>query len=148
MDLQTFCNIIILIGAVVGAIMGIMNFFGKPLKFMSRRLKQKQLEQHGRLVDEIGDAIMEKFQPKFEEVYQQNLEQEETINILIKSSRDILRKEILTIYHDHRAERKLHETTRELLDDLYKDYVAEDGNGYIKKIYNRMATWEIIPDEE
>ena len=148
MDFQTLCNIIILIGAVIGAIMGIANFLGKPLKFMSRRVRQKQQEQREELITDVGVVLMDKFKPKFEEIYQQNLEQENTINILIKSSRDMLRKEILTIYRVHKADRKIPETTKELLDDLYKDYTAEDGNGYIKKIYNRMCTWEIIPDED
>ena len=70
------------------------------------------------------------------------------INILQQSSKDLLRKEIIHIYDEHKKTRTLTETTRELLDDLYGDYKAEHGNHYIDKIYNRMIQWPVVPDED
>lgn len=60
----------------------------------------------------------------------------------------MLRKEIIHTYSKNKAARTLTETTKEYLDDLYADYKAEKGNHYIDKIYARMRTWGIVPDED
>lgn len=142
--LQQICNIIILIGGVVGAIIAIMTFVGKPLKFIKKRKDKIEAERR----EEIARDLEKRLAPRFDEIYQQNLEQQNLIVILQKSSRDILRKEIIHTYNKYKTVRKLTETTKEYLDDLYQDYKAEKGNHYIDKIYARMCTWEIIPDED
>ena len=143
MVLQNICNIIILIGATVAAIAGVLSFLGKPLKFIKKR--RDNFEQERR--EEIAKDVERRLTPRFDEIYQQNLEQDESINILAKSSRDILRKEIIHIYSKNKAARTLTETTKEYLDDLHADYKAENGNHYIDKIYARMCTWDIVSDE-
>lgn len=144
MVLQNICNIIILIGGAVAAIVGILSFFGRPLKFIKKR--RDKLEQEKR--EEIAKDVERRLSPRFDEIYQQNLEQDESIRILTESSRDMLRKEIIHTYSKNKAARTLTETTKEYLDDLYADYKAEKGNHYIDKIYARMRTWGIVPDED
>ena len=144
MVLQQICNIIILIGGVVTGITAIMALAGKPIRFF-RKLKDKQEEER---CAKIAKDVEKRLTPRFDEIYQQNLEQEETIQILEKSSRDMLRKDIIQVYKEHKLRRELTETTKEYLDDLYGDYKAENGNHYIDKIYNRMCTWKVIPDED
>lgn len=144
MVLQNICNIIILIGGTVAAIVGTLSFFGRPLKFIKKR--RDRLEQEKR--EEIAKDVERRLSPRFDEIYQQNLEQDESIRILTESSRDILRKEIIHTYSKNKAARTLTETTKEYLDDLYADYKAEKGNHYIDKIYARMRTWGIVPDED
>jgi hypothetical protein len=142
--IQTACNVIILIGGICGAITAIMALAGKPINLL-KKVREKREKQ---LRDEIVEDVAKKLTPRFDEIYQQNLEQSEAINLLEKSSRDMLRENILSIYHANKHSRCLTETTREYLQDLYDDYKAENGNHYIDKIYNRMKEWKTIPDEE
>lgn len=142
--LQQICNVIILIGGVFGAFVAVSTFLGKPLKFIKKRRDAAEKARR----DEIAKDVEKRLTPRFDELYQQNIEQEEIIGILEKSSRDILRKEIINIYHINKPIRQLTETTKEYLDDLYQDYKAEHGNHYIDKIYGRMCSWEIVPDED
>lgn len=142
--IQTICNVIILIGGVCGAIVAIMALIGKPINLL-KKVKEKQTKK---IREEIVEEVAKKLSPRFDEIYQQNLEQSEAINQLEKSSRDMLRENILSIYHTHKHSRCLTETTREYLQDLYEDYKAENGNHYIDKIYNRMKEWKVVPDED
>lgn len=142
--IQTICNVIILIGGVCGAIVAIMALIGKPVNLL-KKVREKQTKK---IREEIVEEVAKKLSPRFDEIYQQNLEQSEAINQLEKSSRDMLRENILSIYHTHKHSRCLTETTREYLQDLYEDYKAENGNHYIDKIYNRMKEWKVIPDED
>lgn len=144
MVLQQICNIIILIGGIAGAITAVMVLLGKPVKLF-KKIRDKYETQRRK---EIAQEVKKLIAPTLDEIYQQNLEQEETIKILEKSSRDMLRKEIIQVYKDHKIDREISETIKEYLDDLYSDYKAENGNHYIDKIYNRMCTWTIIPDED
>ena len=142
--LQQICNIIILIGGAVGAVVAISTLIGKPLKFIKKRHEKAEAIRR----EELAKDVEQKLAPRFDEISRQNLEQERIIAILEKSTRDILRKEIIHTYHKYKGVKQLTDTMRDYLDDLYKDYKAQNGNHYIDKIYARMCTWEVIPDDE
>ena len=142
--LQQICNIIILIGGVCGAVVAIMALAGKPINLFKKLKAKREQETREKIVGDVA----KKLTPRLDEIYQQNLEQSEIITQLQKSSRDMLREDIIQIYNHGKHTRTITETTREYLNDLYEDYKAEKGNHYIDKIYNRMSTWDIIPDEE
>ena len=146
--LQTICNVIILIGGAVGAVTGILAFFGKPIGFLKKRKEKLEAQHREEIAKDVVERVDKVLTPKLDEIHQQNLEQNETINLLEKSSRDMLRQNIIAIYHQGKADRQLTETTREYLDDLYADYKAENGNNYIDKIYKRMEKWDTVPDED
>ena len=48
---------------------------------------------------------------------------------------------------NNKKEKRFPIHAKEALDELYKDYKAEDGNSYIDKYYARMCTWEAYDDE-
>ena len=137
------CNFIILIGGVVGAITAIAALCGKPIVFFKKRKKKEKEQEASDLVKTIKKTLT----PEFDELKQTLGEQSE---ILDEHSVELthLRKSILKLYTDHKQERQLTETERELLDELFSDYKAENGNSYIEKIYHRMEKWIVIPDED
>ena len=148
MVLQNICNIIILIGSVFVAIRTIFKAVGKPIVFFKKQAREADEKRTEAITQNVVKQIDEKLAPKFTEIIEQNNEQERLISILQQSSKDLLRKEIIQIYNDNKKIRILTETTRELLEDLYKDYKAEHGNHYIDKIYHRMIQWAVVPDED
>ena len=141
---KEIANYIILAASVVTAITVLF----RPVNFLTKKGKERKKKEQTELTGQISKKVREELTEKFDEIYDQNLLQQEEIDILQDASRDMLRKEILNIYNTHKKDRTLTETTRELLDDLYQDYAAEKGNSYVSKIYERMVKWEVVPDEE
>lgn len=76
------------------------------------------------------------------------LEQNEVINILTTSQKDVLREKIMMIYHKNKLRRTLEFHEREALNQYYTDYKAMNGNSYIDKYYCRMKRWATLPDDD
>lgn len=169
---QLVCNIIVLIGGVAGAVAAIAALCGKPITFF----KKKKAAQREKDREDLSQTISIQLAPKFESLIKQISllsqvqvehnttleemreemeaqrktlqEQKETLDIMVVTTKDLLRKAILNIYNDNKHHRTLTETERELVDELYRDYRREHGNSYIEKKYNRMKHWETLPDED
>lgn len=71
----------------------------------------------------------------------------ETIEALKISAKDVLREKIMAIYHKNKTTRTLTEYEKEALEQYYKDYKALGGNSYIDKRYKRMCKWQVIYDD-
>lgn len=56
-----------------------------------------------------------------------------------------LRSEMLRIYYHNREKRTIHQYEYENFVRLYEAYKALKGNSFIDKIYEELASWEIIP---
>ena len=78
------------------------------------------------------------------EPIQQNQDDLEALKI---SARDVLREKIMRIYHAYRHERKFPLYEKEALEQYYKDYKRLLGNSYIDKYYGRMTKWETIYED-
>lgn len=161
-------DLIILIGALCAAIYKIWDFFAKP----TSKLKQKSLEKEKARVIQILDGVLpEKLKEhdlqtrdKYKADRQQYLldikeevvkalggnvsQNQEDLEALQISARDVLREKIMSIYHKNKQSRTLSEYEREALDQYYKDYKALKGNSYIDKRYSRMIKWTVNYDEE
>lgn len=175
MSFSEFCDWIVLLGAVTIALTNIYNFFAKPHKEMKERreeeikdqieatLEEKMpeiLAQHSKEVaaersterllqlEEIRASILQETKETLDGILKLNIEQSNNISTLMTSSKDMLRQRIMDIYHKHKKEKRLPIHAREALDELYKDYKAENGNSYIDKYYGRMKIWEVYDDEE
>lgn len=94
------------------------------------------------------NAQLEQLKEEMESQRQTLQEQKATLDIMVVTTKDLLRKAILSIYNDNKHRHALTETERELVDELYRDYRAEHGNSYIEKKYKRMEHWELLPDED
>ena len=174
MTFSELCDWIILIGAVTIALTNIYNFFAKPHKkakdkkdeeiktkientleekmpefFLQHDIetRQKYLADRQQYLSDIKNEVLEDTRDTLEGILELNLEQNQAIEILITTSKDVLRQRIMDIYHKYKVEKRMPIHAKEALDELYKDYKAEKGNSYIDKYYNRMILWEIYDDE-
>lgn len=168
MMLGQIVDLIILLAALLGAIYKIWDFFAKP----TSKLKQKSLEKEkARVIKILDEALPEKLKEhdlqtrdKYKADRQQYLldikeevvkalggnvsQNQQDLEVLKISARDVLREKIMAIYHKNKQPRTLSEYEREALDQYYKDYKALKGNSYIEKRYTRMSKWQVIYDEE
>lgn len=174
LTLETLCNYIVLIGAVILAIERIYKAVKKPVDTVKEKqdehiveLVDQQIEEkvvpmfdekmeecrvdrqkeYEQVLDKMQDMITGQMTPYFEEIERINLEQNEKIETLTRSSKDVLRQNIINIYEHNKGTKQLNEMTREFLDDCFKDYTKQKGNGYIEKLYHRMDNWDVIVDE-
>ena len=166
--LSQIVDLIILVGALCAAIYKIWDFFAKP----TSALKQKSTErERARIIAILDEELPKRFlahdletRDKYKadrENYLKEIKDEilkalggsvsqnqEDLEALKISARDVLREKIMALYHKNKVARTLSEYEREALDQYYKDYKALGGNSYIDKRYNRMIKWDVIYDED
>ena len=148
MVIQTICNIIILIGGTVGAILTIGKFSGIQFNFFKSKRKKIVKKDLDELLPQYFDKYMLEMQKEFQEIKSINLKQNETIENLLYGIRDTLRYQIMAIYQKYKKTQQIPLYEHEKLEDTYKDYKKLDGNHYIDKYYERMQRWEIISNVE
>ena len=165
--LSEIVDLIILIGALCGAIYKIWDFFAKP----TSKLKQKiQKRKEAQILAVLNKELPQRFYDhdlETRDKYKSDRENylNEIKNEVIKtvggtitqnstdlealkiSASDVLREKIMAIYHKNKQTRELSEYEREALVQYYKDYKALNGNSYIDKRYERMKRWTIVYDE-
>ena len=88
-------------------------------------IKQEVLLALSKTINDINDSI--------KDIREMNKEQNEKIETLAKSSRDVLREKIMAIYHKGRHTKTITLHDKEELNQYYIDYKAEEGNSYIDK---------------
>lgn len=120
--LQFVCDLIILVAGTLGAIKVVLDWLGKPIKFL-----QKHRDIH------INELLAEKLKPI--------VTQTEYTEIAM---RDVIREKIMAIYHKNKNDHTLTMFEHEALEQYYKDYKNLNGNSYIDKYYARMQPWQII----
>lgn len=159
--LQTICNVIILLGAVAGAITAIWALCGRPVLFFKKKKKEAaearekaEKEREQQLIQEISQTIKTDLTPDFDDIYQQNLEQTATIEEqgrqigkLANTMRDTIGAEIIAFYEQYKAKRAITEAQKETIEDLYKEYKALKGNHHVDNMYKRMHSWDIYTED-
>lgn len=159
---------IILLGALVGAIYKIWDFFATPTSKLKKRAEEKEKECISAVLDEKLPTILYNHDLQTRDKYKgdrQNYLNEikaeilaeigddiktntATIDALVISAKDVLREKIMAIYHKNKYNRTLTEYEREALNQYYIDYKALGGNSYIDKRYKRMDKWKVIYDDD
>ena len=160
-------DLIILIGALCGAIYKIYEFFAKPTSTLKKKKQQKEKDRIIAILDEVLPDKLREHDLQIRDKYTadrmnylneiknevlnqvgdpiaQNTDDLEALKI---SARDVLREKIMAIYHKNKYERSLTQYEKEALEQYYKDYKKLNGNSYIDKYYNRMKLWTIIYDD-
>ena len=159
--LQTICNFIILLGAVAGAITGILALCGRPIRFFKKRKEQaeaqRKKEEDARttaLIQEISKTVKANLAPDFDDLYQQNEEQSASITAqgkqidkLSHSIRDTIGAEITAFYEQYKTKRIITEAQKETIEDLYKQYKTLKGNHHVDNMYKRMHSWDIYTED-
>lgn len=175
MSLESVCDLIILFGTAYFMILKMIDSFAKPTsKLKKKRIDKekekikealdealpKYLESHNieikeKFLNEIKEALREENKNDFEEIKEINKSQNEQLKYLKEmilkinnSSKDIMRQKIMAIYHANKKTKTLTIYDKEALDELYKDYKAQNGNSYIDKYYTRMRKWKVIDEFE
>lgn len=165
---MNLADIVILIAAVLGAIYKIWDFFAKPTSKLKQRAIAKEKERIGAVIDEKMPTILYNHDIETRDKYKadrQNYLNEikneildevggditknnEVIEALKISAKDVLREKIMAIYHKNKHSRTISEYEKEALVQYYKDYKALNGNSYIDKRYARMERWQVVYDED
>lgn len=175
MTISQLCDWVILIGATCIGLTNIYNFFAKPKKALEDKRKQESLSQIENILElkmpdillqhdletrakyladrqnylcEIKQEVLNDTKDILENLLKTNETLSNSVETLTKTSKDVLRQRIMEIYYKYRSEKRMPIHAKEALDELYKDYKAENGNSYIDKYYGRMGTWTIYDDEE
>ena len=175
MSLESVCDLIILFGTAYFMILKMIDSFAKPTSKLKKKRVDKEkekikealdealpkyLESHNieikeKFLNEIKEALCEENKNDFEEIKEINKSQNEQLKYLKEmilkinnSSKDIMRQKIMTIYHANKKNKTLTIYDKEALDELYKDYKAQNGNSYIEKYYARMKKWKVIDEFE
>ena len=161
-------DIIILIGGLCAAIYKIWDFFSKPTSKLKSKMKEKRKAEIVAVLDEVLPEKLYNHDLQTRDKYKADRENylqeiknevlnviggsvtknEEDLEALKISARDVLREKIMAIYHKNKTDRTMNEYEREALDQYYKDYHALKGNSYIDKRMARMDKWQVIYDED
>lgn len=142
--LTVILEFIVLASAAIMAIANVARLFG-PNFIIFKKRKEKQDKE---FKEKIRAELTETITPILQEIRDINLKQSEQINILTKSSKDILQESIMEIYHRRRRFKTLTIYDKEALEQYYEDYKAENGNHHIDKYYSRMSAWPVISVDE
>ena len=175
MSLESVCDLIILFGTAYFMILKMIDSFAKPTSKLKKKRVDKEkekikealdealpkyLESHNieikeKFLNEIKEALREENKNDFEEIKEINKSQNEQLKYLKEmilkinnSSKDIMRQKIMAIYHANKKTKTLTIYDKEALDELYKDYKAQNGNSYIEKYYARMKKWKVLDEFE
>lgn len=168
MTLSDLVDLIILVGALCGAIYKIWDFFAKPTSKIKQRRQEKERARIIAVLDEVLPSKLYDHDLETRDRYKADRQQylidikeevvktlggsvsqnQEDLEALKISARDVLREKIMAIYHKGRRERTMTEYDKEALEQYYKDYKALKGNSYIDRRMARMKKWEVIYDED
>lgn len=162
------CDWIILIGSVCFAIERIYKFFAKPTTDLKKKAEEQEKARIISVVNEMLPGYLYNHDLETRDKYKSDRlnylneikdevlkevgadikENNDTIEALRISARDVLREKIMAIYHKNKTTRTLSEYEKEALVQYYKDYKALKGNSYIDKRYSRMDKWDVVYDED
>ena len=162
------CDWIVLIGGVCFAIERVYNFFAKPTKDLKKKAEEAEKARIQEVVKEMLPQYLHNHDLETRDKYKSDRmnylkeikaevlkevdadinENNDTIEALRISARDVLREKIMAIYHKNKTTRTMSEYEKEALTQYYKDYKALKGNSYIDKRYFRMEKWDVVYDED
>lgn len=177
MTLSAIANVVILTAAFLAGVASILKVVGRPFKFLKKRVdkdfSEKFKENFTCYMEEYNKKIDEKFSEleksgqeninficaettkilneikEINEIQSANIEQQsKNIEILSKSSKDVLRQKFMFLYQKGKKAKAFTIYEKESFEELYKDYKLEGGNGYIDKYYQRTLNWAVILEEE
>lgn len=110
--------------------------------------RDKYRADRQKYLTEIKTEVENDISSTIKDIHNLVTRQNEKIEILADSSKDVLREKIMMIYHQYKKQKAMPMHTREALDQYYKDYKKQDGNSYIDKYYARMKSWVTYDDDE
>lgn len=114
-----------------------------------QKLKKKKLEEENKRQEEITKKIVEQVLPPIiSTLEEKNKEQDKKLNLLVHSSNDVLRKDIIRIYYKYLPYRRILQYDKEFITVAYADYTAQNGNSFIRDLVKEINTWTVVRQEE
>lgn len=165
--LSKIVDLIILVGSVCAALYKIYEFFAKPTSTLKKKREERERKRIVTVLDQELPTRLKKHDIEVRDKYRADRENylkeisnevytkisvplsqnNDDLEALKISARDVLREKIMAIYHKNKYERAITQYEKEALEQYYKDYKKINGNSYIDKYYNRMKLWRIIYDD-
>ena len=133
------------------------------LDFFKKRQEFKVQEEKRRIIKIFDEVYSEKIKTYINEaIDRQNikldgfLQKQEIvndniiskINLLTKSSNDMLRREIVKIYYRYLPYKKIPRFDKESLSKMTKDYFEQKGNSFVEDLYKEIKEWEVVESLE
>lgn len=120
---------------------GNMEWFQNLKKKREEKEKKKQKELITETVNQILPPIISAIEEK-------DKAQDEKLNMLIRSSNDMLRKDLVKIYYKYLPYKKILQYDMEFFKVAYRDYHEQKGNSFIDGIYKEISTWLVVLEEK
>lgn len=137
--------LIFLFWQVLEKVCGNFEWFQKIKKKKIKAEKKKQEEIIQKTTEKVAEQILTPIMTTFEE---KNRLQDEKLEMLIKSSNDMLRKDIIKIYYKYLPYKKILHYDKEFVCAVYQDYHNQGGNSFIDGIMEKIKTWLVVLAEE
>lgn len=147
-DIQTIAN---LVGGALILLYFIWQVILKIIKetswFRTAAEKRKERErlQRKREFEEFSEELINDFTATvIQELRNEDRLNQKRLELLIHSTNNLLRREIIRIYHDYSPYKQIHQYNKEFLTLLYTDYHELGGNSFIEGLWEEMKTWQVV----
>ena len=118
------------------------------IDWIKNRRETKEKIQKEKRNKEVTELITQQIIPPIlKEIEDINEQQTKKLDKLIESSNDTMRVELTRIYFKYQKYKQIPQWAYESATHLYDDYVAQDGNTFVKGLWEQMRTWEVVPNE-
>ena len=158
LTLQSVCNLIILISAVIIGIKNIYGFFKKPVDDLHTKAHKEEEKHIEEVIDKkMPDIVQENCNKMMQSLdniefmvggQKGDLEHiQESVDLLNASNLDLMRYNMNSLYYRYRPYKKILKKKKKAFMKFYTDYHQMGGNTWIDTLYNEVLTWEIVEDE-
>lgn len=130
---------------VLEKVCGNFEWFQKMKKKRIEAEQKKQEELIRKSTEQIAEQMLTPIITTLEE---KNRIQDEKLEMLIRSSNDMLRKDIVRIYYKYLPYKRILQYDKEFVCTVYKDYHSQGGNSFIDGIMTEIRTWLVVLTEE
>ena len=169
-DLNSICNVIILVSAVIIAVKNIYGFFKKPVDTLQERATEREeehirtvlrdsipeiFEDHCGAINEKYDKDLEKVIEKIDELKEMQVAQntqitsiQDKLDLLNNAQMDMMRYNMNRIFYKYLPYKKILACDKKAFTKLYNDYKSMKGNTWIDDLYNQIKDWAIVETQE
>ena len=147
-DIQTIAN---LVGGALVLSFFIWQVILKIIKETSwfrtaaEKRKERERQQRKREFEEFSEELINDFTGTvIQELKNEEQLNQKRLDLLIHSTNNLLRREILRIYYDYSPYKQIHQYNKEFLTLLYTHYRKLGGNSFVEGLWEEMKTWEVV----
>ena len=125
----------------------IEKLIGKSKWGQNRKQKKEEaaLAQYQKFTQDFVNQFVP---PLMDQLNEQDEKLFKKIDQLKTSSNDLLRKDMTDIYYKYLPYKKILQYDKECFLKLYHDYASQDGNSYMKDVYEELKEWPVVLSKE